>query len=286
MSDASVTTTQELQAHLKRLVGDRSLSKPEALREAQNYITMQLRQANWTVDQQAFRWMGRQFDNVVATLPGESAARLILGAHFDTVKGSPGADDNASGVAVLLEAARLLAQQPLQCTVECVAFNLEEMDMVGSRFHADALKKTTTKILGMYSLEMVGYTSEAPNSQKLPLELRGRYPSTGNFLSVIGNRRSQGLLQQTMEGLRAVDGLRAEQLIVPLNGWLLPATRLSDHAPFWDAGYPALLLTDTAFLRNPHYHQPTDTLETLDLEFMAQVCAGVIAGVQSVSRKA
>lgn len=270
----------QLQRHLEALVGERHPAMPAALQRAQDYIAGHFTSLGYQARLDAFAWRGQRYDNVVAVLPGRSASRLILGAHFDTVEGTPGADDNASGVAVLLEAARLLAPQSLDCTLECVAFNLEELNMVGSGHYVQTLTRSRAPVIGMYSLEMVGFTNRAPHSQELPAGLRDRYPSTGDFLAVIGNRRSHGLLRETMRGMRAVAGLPAEHLIVPMNGWWLPATRLSDHAPFWDAGYSALLLTDTAFLRNPHYHQPTDTLETLDLEFMARVCAGVIAAVQ------
>lgn len=286
MTDQPAVEPARLRRHLESLIGERSPVRREALSAAERYIADQFTAAGWSVERHAVRWMGERYHNLIATRPDALGPPLILGAHFDTVEGTPGADDNASGVAVLLETARLLALQPPRCAVTCAAFTLEEMNMIGSSHYAQALKRARARIIGMWSLEMLGYTCDAPNSQQLPRELRGRYPSTGNFLAVIGNRRSQGLLQQTVRGMQRVEGLRAEQLIVPLNGWMLPATRLSDHAPFWDAGFPALLLTDTAFLRNPHYHQPTDTLETLDLDFMSRVCAGIVSAAQAVSASA
>jgi len=283
----AVTVNQDqLRHHLEALVGERSPATPQALARAEAYIVDHLTAYGWSVEQQPFSWMGERYHNVIARRPGARSPRLILAAHFDTVEDTPGADDNASGVAVLLEAARLLGETTLPCTVECIAFNLEEMNMVGSSHYVQTLKHARVPVVGMYSLEMVGFTNPAPRSQHLPVGLQDRYPTTGTFLAVVGNRRSERFLRDTMQGLRQLPGLQAEQLIVPMNGWLLPLTRLSDHAPFWDAGYPALLITDTAFLRNPHYHQPTDTLETLDLAFMTQVCAGLVAAVRAITESA
>jgi len=120
----------------------------------------------------------------------------------------------------------------------------------------------------MVSLEMLGYCDHTPGSQSLPRTLRGLYPDTGNFIAVIGNQNSTSFIEQFATGMEAVDGLPVEKLQVPDNGNGLQATRLSDHSPFWDAGYPALMITDTSFMRNPHYHMPTDTADTLDMEFL------------------
>jgi hypothetical protein len=131
----------------------------------------------------------------------------------------------------------------------------------------------------MISLEMIGYTDSRPGSQRYPLGLRAFYPERGDFIGVIGNWSSATLLRRFARQMRQVRGLPVETLSVPGNGGLIPAVRLSDHAPFWDAGYPALMVTDTSFFRNPHYHSSTDTLETLNLDFMAKVCEGVVRAV-------
>jgi Zn-dependent M28 family amino/carboxypeptidase len=203
----------------------------------------------------------------------------IVGAHLDSVAGTPGADDNASGVAVLLETARLISQSHVSSPVLFCAFNLEELNMIGSRAFAGRMKAAGVKIEGMISLEMVGYTDPRPGSQKLPMGLRGLYPEHGDFIAVIGNWRSNALLRKVSGLMRRVPDLQVETLSVPGKGMLIPAARLSDHGPFWDLGFPALMLTDTAFYRNPHYHGPTDTLDTLDLDFMAKVCAAVVRAV-------
>jgi Zn-dependent M28 family amino/carboxypeptidase len=151
--------------------------------------------------------------------------------------------------------------------------------MVGSTHFARKLKGAGAKVDAMLSLEMVGYTDSRPGSQKYPVGLGRLYPDRGDFIGVIGNWRSNRLLRRFAQSLRQVDGLPVETLSLPGNGRFVPAARLSDHAPFWDLGFSALLITDTAFLRNPHYHRASDTLESLDISFMAKVCEGVIRGV-------
>ena len=151
--------------------------------------------------------------------------------------------------------------------------------MIGSSYFAKKLKSAGTKVDAMISLEMVGYTDLNPDSQKYPFGLKAFYPDRGDFIGVIGNWNSASLLRTVARQMRQVHGLPVETLSVPGNGGLIPAVRLSDHSSFWDAGYPALMITDTSFFRNPHYHGSTDTLETLNLDFMAKVCEGVVRAV-------
>jgi Zn-dependent M28 family amino/carboxypeptidase len=132
----------------------------------------------------------------------------------------------------------------------------------------------------MISLEMVGYANSRRGSQQYPVGLRWFYPDRGDFIGVIGNLKSTSLLRRVARQMRQVPGLSVETLAVPGKGEFIPAVRLSDHAPFWDLGYPALMVTDTAFFRNPHYHRASDTLDTLNIDFMANVCQGVIRAVR------
>lgn len=278
----------QLLTHLRRLEGERHpFESPARLRAAQDYIQAHWRALGYAVSLDAFSYLGHDAVNLIAR-PQEppQGPRLLIGAHVDTVPGTPGADDNASGLAVLLEASRLLAAAPPRALpVEFVAFTHEELGMIGSHRYAAALQKAKTPLLGMLSLEMVGFT-ESEGLQHYPWFLKGRYPSLGNYLGLAANRHSHHLLQDIANAMRTVPDLPVETMILPGNGWVFPESRLSDHAPFWDRGYPALLVTDTAFFRNPHYHQPTDTVETLDLAFLTKVTQGIVAVIERFTRSA
>ncbi len=204
---------------------------------------------------------------------------IVIGAHYDTVPGTPGADDNATGVAVLLELARAIALQPLKYPVKLVAFDMEESGYFGSKDYADKLKAQKQSLRLMISLEMLGYCNHNPNSQKYPSGLKYFYPNSGNFIALIGNLRTVPDLINLSDKIRK-SGQLCEWLPVPNRGLIVPDTRRSDHAPFWDNGYPAIMVTDTANMRNPHYHQASDRIETLDLDFLAGVCGGLIEAIR------
>lgn len=213
---------------------------------------------------------GARWPNLLARTRGEGPA-YILGAHYDAVPGTPGADDNASAVAALLYVMRRLAGKATRSPVVFAAYSLEEYGFLGSRAHVDALRAAKAEVAGMVSLEMVGFTSER---QEYPVGLSWFYPKHGRFIAVVSDWSSRPFLARWTEGMRLADGLDVQTLMVPGGGALVPAVRLSDHSPFWDAGYPALLVTDTSFYRNPHYHQPSDTIPTLDVDFLARVAEG------------
>jgi Zn-dependent M28 family amino/carboxypeptidase len=272
---------QSLRQKLQVIVGERSpYSSQRHLAAVERFIEKELGSYGLSVESDFFSYRGKSFRNIIARMGGQRAAPLIvLGAHFDSVEGTPGADDNASGVAVMLEAARLLSRFKLRPQVLFCAFNLEELNMIGSTHLAQKFKAAGAKIDAMVSLEMVGYTDSRPGSQKYPIGLKWFYPDRGDFIGVIGNWNSYSLLRRFSRLMRHVQGLAVETLSVPGNGAFIPEVRLSDHSPFWDVGYPALMITDTSFFRNPHYHHSSDTLETLDVPFMAKVCAGVVTAV-------
>ncbi len=275
----------ELGKKLERISGERSpFSSPRHLAAVENYIEREFTSCGLSVESDAFAYLGRSYRNIIGRLgPARSGPLILLGAHFDSVEGSPGADDNASGAAVLLEAARILSTSRLRSQVLFCAFNLEELNMIGSAHFARKLKAARADIRAMVSLEMVGFTASKPGGQQYPAGLRWFYPERGDFIGVVGNWRSSPLLRHFSRSMRQVRGLPVETLTVLGNGFLVPQVRLSDHSPFWDLGYPALLVTDTAFFRNPHYHGPTDTAETLDLDFMARVCQGVVHAVSNLA---
>ena len=280
----------DLRQRLQNIAGERHpFSGRFHLARVENYIEEEFKRFGLTVESDPFTYRGNSYRNIVAhggplsrlRSGGESKGQglIILGAHFDSVQGSAGADDNASGVAVLLEAARILSAFNVRPAVLFCAFNLEEMNMIGSTNFAKRLKATGAKVAAMICLEMVGFTDARPGSQRYPTGLGWFYPDRGNFIGLIANWRSAFLLRRFARSMKQVPGLPVETLNVLGNGFLIPQVRLSDHAPFWDLGYPALLVTDTAFFRNPHYHNFSDTPETLDFGFMSRVCQGVVAGV-------
>lgn len=263
------------------------------LEVAQAYVQQQLEAASWNVrgvEFDAIRDDGTQMHgrNLIATHPSNWSGdrpRFTLGAHLDSVVGSPGADDNASAVAVLLDAARWIVQHgppASELDLELVVFDLEEHGMLGGAAHARELRKRQVDLRGMVSLEMLGYCDSTVGAQKLPAALHGLYPETGDFIAIVGNQVSSRLITAFRDGLTTVDGLAVETLQVPENGNMLQATRLSDHSPFWDEGFAALMITDTSFLRNPYYHTPDDRPETLDYEFLSRVAMGTCRAVKAV----
>lgn len=270
---------------LSALVGPRGpYANLQALDAAAAHVAKQFQTAGLAVSEDPFPAKGRLFRNVVGTIPGTAAAQeeVLVVAHYDTKPGTPGADDNASAVAAMIEAARVLAPIGFQRTLRFVGFTLEEYGYLGSRHFARRASRERHQIVGVLDLEMVGFTSR---KQRLPPGIRAR--RMGDFIAVVGNRRSRNLLDAFVASARrAVPSLPVESLMVGWNGYLLPIVRLSDHASFWDAGFPAVMITDTAFLRNPHYHQVSDTLDTLDLPFLTRVTAAVAATAADLARPA
>ncbi len=263
----------------------------EALAGKGALLEARLRELGFEAGRDTFTYRGRPYFNLVADLEGRGGAPpFLVGAHYDGSAGTPGADDNASGVAALLGAAKALAriyESAPGPPVRFASFTLEEpqgaMDgryRHGSRHFARAARRRGDRYAGVYVLEMVGYTDKRPGSQRIPSRVRVDAPDAGTFIGAVGNRRARGLLER-FEGAagRRVPALPVVTYQVALRGWLLPVSRWSDHAPFWDRGYPAVMLTDTSFLRNPHYHGPTDLPETLDYSFLANVTRALAAAV-------
>ena len=278
-----------LERAVRRLEGPRHPdAAPEALARAEAFIVEELDSFGLVVERQSFELRGREHSNVVASLPGSDSDLpwLLVGAHFDTVSTSPGADDNASGVATMLEVARNAATLRPRRTIQFVGFNLEEpQDMVGTyrvgsaRF-ARRARREGRRYEGALVLEMVGYTDQRSGTQQVPPLLFKRVPDSGTFLAAVGDGRSRRLLRAFEDSAhRHVPELTVVTYGTRLRGWALPLTRLSDNASFWDRRYPSLMITDTAFLRNPHYHQVTDRADTLDFDFMARVTRAVLATV-------
>lgn len=277
--------------HLQSLVGERHPhSAPHALTHAAEYLAARFAEYGWTTSGQPFRALGKSYFNILGVKwpPGRPAkdgpAPLLIGAHYDTVVGSPGADDNASGLAVLLEAADRLRHLVVARPVWLAAFCLEEQGLLGSRAFLSGLKQTGQPVDGAIVLECVGYASRDAGSQRPPPGVPISLPSIGNFLGIVGNEASRDLLAAVERNARRVSpSTPTLALAVPARGESLPDVRRSDHAAFWDEGYRAVMLTDTANFRNPHYHQPSDTLDTLDLDFLEGVSEIVVGCIEDLA---
>jgi aminopeptidase YwaD len=272
---------QRLLGHLGAIARERDpYRSPGGHSEVKHYILRELAK-HGAVKAHDFDHMGRAHQNLVLDLPGEQDRGFILvGAHYDAVPGSPGADDNGTAVAVLLELARAFAEAPPRRPVRLVAFDLEETDRLGSRAYARDLRQEAEPVALMIALEMLGYRDARPGSQRYPPGLRFFYPDRGDFIGLIGNMRTLPAMWRLARRMRKA--VPCEFLPVPWRGRMLQDTRRSDHASFWDLGYPAIMVTDTANMRNPHYHQASDRIETLDLDFLTAVCDGLIAGLASL----
>ncbi len=257
-------------------IGERSVLQGDGLERAGDYVRRTFEEAGLEVTKQPYEYRGRRVANLIADLPGAGtgADPYLFGAHYDTVLGTPGADDNASAVAVILELARRAAAKPPSVPLRFAAFTLEEPPThatrhQGSRVFVRRMFEAGESVAGAIILEMVGLTTP---KQDYPVFLQwAGYPKTGDFIGIVGNRRSRAFGERVLSGMKRNPKLPVESLFVWFNGWLLADTRLSDHAPFWDKGLPALMITDTAYFRNPHYHGPGDRAETLDYAFMANL---------------
>ncbi|MFC1857747.1 M28 family peptidase [Thermodesulfobacteriota bacterium] len=279
-------TSERLQRHLHVLtqeIGERSVYNPENLEKTAAYIETFFSEIAVPVHREPYLYRDYSVANVVAEISfgADPKHRYILGAHYDSVAGTVGADDNASAVAVLLETGRALSvikgSENLDLSVKFVSFALEEPPAystrsMGSRVYARRAKKEKERIDGMICLEMVGYTCHDANCQDYPFPLMFMgYPEKGDFIGIVGNFSSRNFTKSLYGAFRQNRELPVVKLTVPFSGWLLPSVRLSDHASFWDQGFKSVMITDSAFFRNPHYHRASDTMEKLDYVFMAEL---------------
>lgn len=291
---------QETKIHLEnhvemltRTIGERSIYTPENLAKTADYIESVYNSIGIIPVRLPYDHGTGQVDNISARMvfSANPARSYLIGAHYDSVFRTVGADDNASAIAVQLELARQMAKvkekKELNLSLNFVSFALEEPPVfgtrhMGSRVYARAAKKENEKIDGMICLEMVGYTCQNPGCQSYPFPLMFMgYPKTGDYIGIVGNFRSRGFTRSLCRAFEQNPDLPVVSLTVPLSGYLLPNVRLSDHASFWDQGFKAVMVTDTAFYRNPHYHMRSDTMETLDFTFMANVVKSLCIFLES-----
>jgi Zn-dependent M28 family amino/carboxypeptidase len=269
-------------------IGERHVpGAPAKLEEAAQYVESTLRDMSYEPASQHFHAAGKRVRNVEVELPGKTRADeiLVVGAHYDSIPGSPAANDNASGVAAVLEMARALRDAKLERTVRFVAFVNEEppffqTDLMGSRVYAKRCRERKEKIVGMITPETIGYYDDAPGSQHYPFPLRLMFPSAGNFISFVANGESAPFLREVIGSFRRHTRFPSVGFAAP---WWVTQAGWSDHWSFWKEGYPALMVTDTAPLRYPYYHTAQDTVDKIDFEKTARVVGGLTRVVREIA---
>lgn len=281
---------ERLKCHVTALagvIGERNLECPEGLARAVCYLRETWQSQGYRVETQEFTVEGIQCSNVLVEIRGNEKPEeiLVVGAHYDSVNGSPGANDNASAVAALLELSRLFASVPPRRTMRFVAFSNEEppffrTHLMGSRVYAEQCRRRGDCIIGMVSLETIGFFTELPRSQGYPPPLGLFYPPVGNFIAVVGNLRSRDLVKRFVEGFREKSDFPLE---CAATFELLPGVSWSDHSSFWKFGYPALMVTDTAFYRYPYYHTSQDTPDKLQYSALARVTHGCFFALRGLA---
>jgi Zn-dependent M28 family amino/carboxypeptidase len=292
LSVQEAQTAENLRKHVSILagtIGDRNTIHYKALQDASQYIEDFIKAQGYKVDSQEFVAGGRKVRNLVAEFNGGAGASseiVVVGAHYDTVPECPGADDNASGVAALLELARLLKTTHPASTLRLVAFVNEEppyfqtADM-GSWVYAKQLRQRHENIVAAVSLETIGMYTDTPGSQHYPQGFSLLYPSTGNFIGFVGNFSSRRLVREMVRSFRQTTAFPSEGTAAP--EWI-GGVGWSDHWSFWQEGYPAVMITDTAPFRNKNYHLPSDTRNTLEYDRMARVVHGLARVIANLGR--
>jgi len=274
---ASLERLRRIVTFLSEDLGIRNYIHYQNLQEAANFIQRSFEEIGYSVESNPYEINGVTFKNIIAQMPGNKPASgiLLIGAHYDSCY-NPGADDNASGIAALIELARLLKDVPLTHTLRFAAFVNEEppfflTDQMGSSVYVKQLQSKGEPLRAAVILEMLGFYSEKLFSQKyLPL-LGPFYPNRANFITIVGNFPSRKIVKDLYQGFKAGSTFPVEKIVAPSS---IPGIYYSDHWSFWKAGYPAVMITDTAYLRSPHYHSKTDLPDTIDYPRLAKVIFG------------
>jgi hypothetical protein len=266
--------------HLAEAIGERNvLNRPGKLAQTADYIEAEFVGVGYEVKRQEYEVSGTTCCNLEVEIPGTTMPDelVIVGAHYDSVQGSPGANDNASGVAAILSLAHSFAGAPGDRTLRFVAFVNEEKpfahtEQMGSWVYARRCRERDEKVVAMISLETIGYYSDEPDSQKYPPPVGLLYPSTGDFIALVGNTRYGWLVRQVVAAFRRSEPFPSEGGALPET---IPNIGFSDHWSFWQEGYPAMMVTDTANFRYLYYHSPQDTVDKVDFEKTARVVRGL-----------
>jgi len=279
-----------LMGHVRVLgetIGERHLGRPQALQAATDYIRSEWTRHGMSVSEERFEVGGQPVVNLIAEQTGSARPKeiLVVGAHYDSAPGTPGANDNGTGVALLLEMAHALKGETFQRTIRYVAFVNEEpphyfTEHMGSRVHASGARARGENIVAMISLETLGYYSSAAGTQGYPFPFGVFYPRTGNFLGVVGNLRSRALVAEFLRHFMTAGDFPVEGIAT--FDWI-PGISWSDHWSFWQEGYPALMLTDTAPFRYPEYHGSHDVPNRITPTEFARAAHGIIAAVRGLA---
>lgn len=281
LNEAEVALRAELVTDVKvlaREIGERNMRRYAQLNAAAEFIEASLSRAGFVPRRESYELRGQACYNIEVEIGGARPEILLVGAHYDSVFGSPGANDNASGVAALLALARRFAGKPGGKTLRFVAFVNEEPPFfqtgeMGSFVYARRCKERGDKITAMISLETIAYFSDEPKSQNYPAPGLGFfYPSVGNFIGFVGNTRSRALLRSAVAVFKEARKLPCEGAALPA---AIPGVGWSDQWAFWQHDYPGIMITDTAPFRYPHYHSSTDTPDKLDYDRFALVVSGM-----------
>lgn len=289
LSPEEITLRDELRADVQTLadeIGERNMTRYPQLNAAADFIENSFSRAGLVPRRDTYDLHGRACHNIETEI-GARPEILLIGAHYDSVFGSPGANDNGSGVAAMLALARRFAQKPAQRTLRFVAFVNEEppyflTEQMGSFVYAGRCKARGDQISAMISLETIGYFSDAPHSQTYPsLGLGVFYPTVGNFIGFVGNVWSRSLLRRAIALFRKHARLPSEGAALPS---FIPGVSWSDQWAFWQHGYPGIMITDTAPFRYPHYHSATDTPDKLDYDRFALVVSGMQKVIEELDR--
>lgn len=279
---AGTGMARRLEAHVFALCSDpagRNHVEKRGLAAARDYIKTEFENSGYSVRLVEYEIAGDTFANLEVTRPGSARADeiVVVGAHYDAAVGSPGANDNATGVAALLELAARFSETQSARSLRLVAFVNEEpphfmQHTMGSDVYARRAAAEKQNIVAMYSLETIGYFSDEPGSQHYPAPFSLFYPSEGNFIAFIGNLRSRGLLTRSLKSFRARAKFPSQGLAAPE---FIPGINWSDHWSFWKQGYPAIMITDTAPYRYPYYHSALDTPDRVDFDKMVPLVRGI-----------
>mgnify|MGYP005840252739 CR=1 FL=1 len=289
LTATEITIQNELKRDVEMLageIGERNFIFYDNLLKSQDFLTDSLQNMGYQVHEQIYEINGKAYANLEVEIPGTEKPDeiIVIGAHYDSVAGSPGANDNGTGAAAVLSLARQFVNQPLAKTLRFVEFVNEEppffwTENMGSLVYAKGCRERGEKIVGMLSLETIGYYSEEPKSQQYPSPLNLVYPTAGNFIGFVGNLDSRKLVERVISAFRRHVKYPSEGVTMPN---VLPGIGWSDHWSFWQQGYPAAMVTDTAPFRYPYYHTTEDTPDKVDYERTARVVAGLVTVIEEI----